>query len=90
VSQTFPVKELHHRAELYVQLGAFADHGNAERLRAHLLLRQLGKVSVSPTRVHGKTLYRVLIGPFTEVGQVDKLTTRLERLGYNDTDVVIE
>ncbi|MGH8128109.1 MAG: septal ring lytic transglycosylase RlpA family protein, partial [Gammaproteobacteria bacterium] len=42
VSQTFPVKELHHRAELYVQLGAFADHGNAERLRAHLLLRQLG------------------------------------------------
>lgn len=90
VSQSFPMKKLHHRAKLYVQIGAFAEHDNAERLRAHLLLRQLGNVSVSPTRVHGKTLYRVLVGPFTEVAPVDKLTARLERLGYNDTEVVIE
>ena len=90
VSQSFPMKKLHHRAELYVQLGAFSEHGNAEKLRAHLLLRQLGNARVSPTRVHGKTLYRVMIGPFTTVDQVDTLTARLERLGYNDTEVVIE
>ncbi|MGA7965255.1 MAG: septal ring lytic transglycosylase RlpA family protein [Gammaproteobacteria bacterium] len=90
VSQSYPVKKLHHRARLYVQLGAFADHNNAERLRAHVLLRQLGTVTVSPKRVGSRTLYRVLIGPYSNVGQVDNLTARLERLGYNDTEVVIE
>ena len=90
VSQSYPVKKLHHRARLYVQLGAFAEHDNAERLRAHILLRQLGTVTVSPKRVGGRTLYRVLIGPYSNVEQVDTLTARLERLGYNDTEVVIE
>ncbi len=90
VSRSFPVKKLHHRARLYVQLGAFADHDNAERMRARLLLRQLGSIRISPKRIDHEKLYRVLIGPYTTVDQVDALTARLERLGYDDTEVVIE
>lgn len=90
ISKSFPVKKLHHRAELYVQLGAFAEHANAEKLRTHLLLRQLGRVTVSPLRVHGRKLYRVLLGPLTTVTQVDRLTARLEHYGYTYTQVVIE
>ncbi len=90
VSRSFPVRKLHHRAKLYIQLGAFAEHNNAEKLRARLLLRQIGTITVSPLRAHGQTLYRVLIGPLTTVAQVDALTTRLGRFGYSNTEIVIE
>lgn len=90
VSETYPARHLHHRAQLYVQVGAFTEPDNADKLRARLLLRQLGSVEVSPKQVKGKTFYRVLIGPYHSVDKVDALTARLDRIGYGNTDVVIE
>jgi len=90
VSKTFPAKHLHHRARLYVQVAAFTEHANAEKMRAHLILRQLGKIHISRKKVHHKTFYRVLVGPYETVNQVDALTAKLEHIGYQDTDVVIE
>lgn len=90
VSQTFPAKHLHHRARLYVQVAAFTKHANAEKMRARLILRQLGNIHISRKEVHDKTFFRVLVGPYKTVNQVDALTARLDRIGFHDTDVVIE
>ena len=90
VSKTYPAKHLHHRARLYVQVAAFTQHANAEKMRARLILRQLGSIQISPKEIHDKTFYRVLVGPYKTVTQVDALTARLDRIGYHDTDVVIE
>lgn len=90
VSKTYPAKHLHHRARLYVQVAAFTQHANAEKMRARLILRQLGRIHISPKKVHHETFYRVLIGPYRSVNQVDALTAKLEHIGFDDTDVVIE
>lgn len=90
VSKTYPAPRLHHRPELYVQVGAFSEQDNAERLRARLVLRQVGSIAISPTKVNGHKYFRVLVGPLDTVNEVDTLTARLDRLGYSDTSVVIQ
>ncbi len=85
-----PTPELHHHARLYLQLGAFLKAGNANRLRAKLLQHRIGKVRIETGRVHGKKFYRVQVGPYATVAQIDRLGDRLERLGYHNTEVVIE
>ncbi|MGH8274520.1 MAG: septal ring lytic transglycosylase RlpA family protein [Gammaproteobacteria bacterium] len=89
-SEEAPTPVLHHRPRLYLQLGAFLHRANAERLRAKLALQQIGHVRIEVRRVHGKQFYRVQVGPYTSVDQIDRLTTRLGRLGYSNTEVVIE
>ena len=91
LSASQPVAPLHHRALLYVQLGAFIESANAERLRVRLLLNEVGQVTIMTTRVRGHLFYRVLIGPLGTVEAVDALTAHLDRLGFNErTEVVIE
>lgn len=89
LSARYPVVRLHHRPVLYLQLGAFEDHDNAERLRARLVLNQVGDVTISPTAIKGRRFYRVLVGPLDGVAAVDSLTAHLHRLGFTDTDVFI-
>lgn len=90
VSKSYPAVRLHHRPELYVQVGAFSEQDNAERVRARLVLNQIGRIDISPTRVNGHRYFRVLVGPLDTVNDVDSLTARLDRLGYSDTSVVIQ
>jgi peptidoglycan lytic transglycosylase len=89
LSASNPVEKLHHKAALYVQLGAFEDYQNADRLRAKLVLNQVGNVSISRATVHGRRFYRVLVGPVTSVAAIDALTEHLNRLGFGNTDVFI-
>lgn len=75
---------------LYVQVGAFADPGNAERLASRLRGLGLGQVRVVATTVGGKTLQRVQIGPLPDVDAVDRTTTRLDTLGLPHSSVSIQ
>lgn len=74
---------------LYVQLGAFAVKQNAERMKARLLLNQVGKIHISPIKAKGERLYRVLVGPVAGVEAIDSLTARLEHLGFSKTNILI-
>jgi rare lipoprotein A len=89
-SHEAPTPELHHHARLYLQLGAFTHRHNAEELRARLVLQQVGHVHLGTAIVHGKRFYRVQVGPYATVGEIDTLTARVEKLGYEDTEVVIK
>lgn len=90
ISEKTPTPELDHGARIYLQLGAFVHYDNAEKLRAKLVLQQAGQVRIQPARVHGKKFYRVQLGPYGTVDAIDSLTARLEKLGYDNTEVVIE
>jgi rare lipoprotein A len=70
--------------ELYMQAGAFADGGNAERLLARLRAAGLPGAAVIPPLATKSHLYRVRLGPITNVAQFDELAARLSALGIAD------
>ncbi|WHZ19884.1 MAG: Septum-associated rare lipoprotein A [Rhodanobacteraceae bacterium] len=76
--------------QLYVQVGAFADAGNAERLAARLRGLNLGTVRVVAAEVGGRTLQRVQIGPLPDVDTVDRTTARLDSLGLPHASVDVQ
>jgi rare lipoprotein A len=71
-------------AELYMQAGAFADAGNAERLSEKLRSAGLPGVTVLPPVTGNIRLYRVRLGPISSVAQFDELTERLHALGVSN------
>ncbi len=75
---------------LYVQVGAFADAANAERLAARLRGLKLGPVRVIAGSVNGRTLQRVQIGPLPDVDTVDRTTAKLDALGLPHASVAVE
>lgn len=75
---------------LYVQVGAFADVANAERLAARLRGLKLGPVRVVAASVNGRTLQRVQIGPLPDVDTVDRTTAKLDSLGLPHASVAIQ
>ncbi|MGH8191078.1 MAG: septal ring lytic transglycosylase RlpA family protein [Rhodanobacteraceae bacterium] len=76
--------------QLYVQVGAFADAGNAERLAARLRDIKFGQVRVVAANVGGHTLQRVQIGPLPDAEAVDHTTARLDALGLPHSNVAIQ
>ncbi|TAN02845.1 MAG: septal ring lytic transglycosylase RlpA family protein [Rhodanobacteraceae bacterium] len=76
--------------QLYVQVGAFADAGNAERLAARLRGLNLGAVRVVAANVGGRTLQRVQIGPLPDVDTVDRTTAKLDALGLPHASVDVQ
>lgn len=75
---------------LYLQAGAFADPGNAERELAQLRAAGLPAAFVVPP-LEGRTrLYRVRIGPVGSVAEFDALSARLAALGIPDARLVTD
>jgi len=76
----------------FLQLGAFGQRGNADRLRARAQAAQSSTdVRVTPLhRDHGPDLYRVRVGPLDSVDAVDRMTQRLAAHGMLNTQVVVE
>jgi len=70
---------------IYIQLGAFASRANAERLA-----RRVAGARVQPRRWDGGMLYRVRLGPFSRVGEIERELGRLTARGFGNAVVVIE
>ncbi|WP_455211724.1 septal ring lytic transglycosylase RlpA family protein [Kaarinaea lacus] len=66
----------------FVQVGAFTDRGNAERLQQRISLHIPFPVSISNA---DNTYYRVRVGPFSDRQQVEAAESRLSDLGINNT-----
>ena len=67
---------------LYVQVGAFAVHRNADRVLARLQAAGLPSAFVLGPPETRSRLYRVRIGPVSGVPEFDRLVARLTALGY--------
>jgi rare lipoprotein A len=75
--------------QLYVQVGAFGDAGNAGQLATRLRGLKLGPVRVVTVQVNGRTLRRVQVGPLPDADAVDRTTARLDSLGLPHASVTI-
>jgi rare lipoprotein A len=64
-----------------LQVGAFADPANAQRVAARLQQAQLGPVQVTAVDVGGRAVHRVRLGPLLDVAQADAISARVVTLG---------
>jgi rare lipoprotein A len=69
---------------LYVQAGAFADPGNAQRLVERLQAAGLSSAFVVSPLIGRSQLFRVRLGPVGSVAEFDQLASQLAALGVPD------
>jgi len=74
---------------VFLQIGAFGNRDNAERLRARVAAEVDAAVFIRPGRVGEDTVYRVRIGPMDSVEQVDRLTEQLKQSGIDQPHLVL-
>jgi len=72
----------------FVQAGAFSQYVNVRR--AQLLLSDLGEVQIEQIMSSSTPLFRVRIGPFTSVTDIDRVLEQVVEAGYPDAHVVID
>ncbi len=84
-----PVRNVHGE-RLFVQVGAFGERSNAERRLSLLSGRGIANAFVHRDESGPNTIFRVRIGPVTEVAQYDVLVEQLESIGIGDPWLVAE
>ncbi|MEO7148839.1 MAG: septal ring lytic transglycosylase RlpA family protein [Rhodanobacteraceae bacterium] len=78
------------KPKLYLQVGAFADPANAERVADQLREHDVGTVRVIDAQIGGHSLKRVQIGPLASVDEADALTEKIEALGLPHAQVAVQ
>ncbi|HEY8585102.1 MAG TPA: septal ring lytic transglycosylase RlpA family protein [Rhodanobacter sp.] len=78
------------RPSIYLQVGAFSDADNAERLVQRLREANLGAVQTSEAVVNGRRLIRVRVGPLATVERADQVTARIEAMGLSSPQVAVD
>ena len=76
--------------KLYLQVGAFGDPANAERLATRLRDQDLGAVRVVDAQVGGRSLKRVQIGPLADVDAADRVTQKISAMGLPHAQVAVQ
>jgi rare lipoprotein A len=75
---------------IFLQLGAFADRQNAQRVVDQIERAGLGRVSIETTRIEAREIHRVRLGPLPNVAVADALVARIEKLGLGTPRVAID
>ncbi len=75
---------------LYLQVGAFSDRNNAERMAQRLRGSIDNAVRIQTAASYERTLYRVQVGPMHNIEQADAASMRLGELGIRDMHLIIE
>jgi rare lipoprotein A len=66
---------------IYLQVGAFSDASNAERVAQRLRLANVGQVQVVEAEVNGRRVSRVRVGPLADVQHADEVSARIADMG---------
>lgn len=72
----------------YIQVGSFSDPVNANKLKHKLNAFGKDLVNVTQVVVSGNTLYRVRIGPLTDIDQADLIVSNLSNYGVHEHRIV--
>jgi peptidoglycan lytic transglycosylase len=86
--ETVPTEQPRSGSAMYVQAGAFADAGRADLARRRL--SPIGPIVMSPSRVNGRDLLRVRVGPLRSDGEVERVLASVSRAGFRDCRLVAE
>jgi rare lipoprotein A len=77
-------------APMYLQVGAFSQRDNADRLRSRLQTANVGSIQVVEGNGSAGPLYRVRIGPLASVDEADRIANTLVSQGISDTRVIVD
>ncbi|MCG7996079.1 MAG: septal ring lytic transglycosylase RlpA family protein [Candidatus Thiodiazotropha taylori] len=87
---TTPARQKRQRLpELFLQVGAFGDSQNAQRLKQRLEEQLKTSVLIQGDSAVANQVYRVQVGPIASVELADHLSQRLSQLGIENPHVVI-
>ncbi len=75
--------------EFFIQVGAFSELHNAENLRRKLNIIGDTLVKISQVVIDNRSLYRVRIGPLSDVGVSDKIVQQLIQLDEHEHHIVV-
>jgi rare lipoprotein A len=84
------VPKTHQGASLFLQVGAFRNRDNAQRLSSKLQNAKIGDIHIMEASNTSGPIYRVRIGPLGSVDEADRLSSTLISKGYSSTQVVID
>ncbi|MCB1751446.1 MAG: septal ring lytic transglycosylase RlpA family protein [Gammaproteobacteria bacterium] len=76
--------------DMFIQVGAFSNRDNADRLRQRLQQKLERPVRIHESQNQGQEFFRVQVGPLADVEQSDAITRKLARLGMDEMHIVIE
>ena len=76
------------RANLFVQVGAYANHLNARRVKVKLT--GIGPIDLYHALINDRDLYRVRIGPLASVEEADDVLRQLAIEGHPNARAVVE
>ena len=75
---------------VWLQVGAFSDAANAARLRDRLADHGIDQVVTLSERRRRQTVYRVRIGPLTQVEAAERMLDRVRALGIADAHLATD
>ncbi len=73
----------------YIQVGSFSELTNAQNMKRRLDALAGQQVNISPIELAGKTLYRVRIGPLTDIDTSDEIVSQLQQYGVSEHRIVV-
>ena len=79
-----------HAPSIYLQVGAFSDSANAERVAAQLRVANFAPVQVSDATIGGRLVHRVRVGPLSDVDSADQVSTKIEQMGLPQPQVAVD
>lgn len=75
---------------IYLQVGAFSDANNAERVAQQLRAANFAPVQVVDAQINGRSVRRVRVGPLASVDQADDVTSRIANMGLPRPQVAVD
>ncbi|MFC5739933.1 septal ring lytic transglycosylase RlpA family protein [Dyella tabacisoli] len=75
---------------IYLQVGAFTDNANAERVAQQLRDAKFAPVQVVDAQINGRSVRRVRVGPLSDVDRADQVTTQIEGMGLPRPQVAVD
>ncbi len=75
---------------VYLQVGAFANQVLANQLQEKFEVKEIKESRIQVTENQGNQIYKVQVGPFYTDQQVDSVNKKLARLGYANTQLIVE
>jgi rare lipoprotein A len=87
-AEAAPTEEPRSGSAMYVQAGAFADVDRADRARRRL--SPIGPIVMSPSRINGRDLLRVRVGPLHSDEDAERVLASVSRAGFPDCRLVAE
>jgi rare lipoprotein A len=89
-AQELPAPAVVTGGHIYLQVGAFSDADNAQRLAERLRQANLGAVQVMDAEVNGRRVRRVRVGPLADVDRADQVSARIEGMGLPRPQVAVD